>query len=166
MMKALRIIVLWASLAVWAGGAVFADELMDSAEAFFKSYVDGGNQASASVVNYFADDARIIAVRHLPEGGTVRIETTGEKHKKMLRKTRLRARASKISMQALTTFSDIAYDLEDGCVRVTAVRHVSPRQTTTPYSLLICRKDDKDWCIKEEIIELKQIPDVPPAVEP
>jgi len=82
MMKALRIIVLWASLAVWAGGAVFADELMDSAEAFFKSYVDGGNQASASVVNYFADDARIIAVRHLPEGGTVRIETTGEKHKK------------------------------------------------------------------------------------
>ncbi len=166
MTKALQIIVLWASLAVWGGGAAFADELMDSAEAFFKSYVDGGNQASASIVNYFADDARIVAVRHLPEGGTVRIETTGEKHKKMLRKTRLRARASKVSMQALTTFSDVAYNLENGCVRITAVRHVSPRQTTTPYSLLICRKDGKDWSIKEEIIELKQFPDATLAVEP
>lgn len=166
MKKILRSVVLWGSLAVLAGGPVFAEELMDSAGAFFKKYVDGGNQASAAIINYFADDARIVAVRHLPEGGTVRIETTGEEHKKLLKKTRLRARVSKISMQALTTFSDVAYTLEDGCVRITAVRHVSPRQTMTPYSLLICRKDGREWRIKEEIMEIQPAPEMTPVVQP
>ncbi|MFA5260320.1 MAG: hypothetical protein WC450_03735, partial [Candidatus Omnitrophota bacterium] len=141
MKRRLWIIVFWAFLAVTAGGGVAADELLDSAGAFFKSYVDGGNRADLYIIDYFADDARIVAVRHLREGGTAKIGTTGEKHKKFLMKMRRHARAIKTTTQTLTTFSDVAYNLENGCVRITALRHVTPKETTTPYSLLICKND-------------------------
>lgn len=166
MKRGLWVIAILAFLAAMAGGGAFADELMTSAEAFFKSYVDGGNHADSDIIDYFADDARILAVRHLRDGGTARIGTTGEKHKEYLKKTRRRARMSKVAMGTLTTFSDVAYNLEEGCVRITASRHVSPAQMTTPYSLLICRDGNKQWRIQEEIIETEELPAVEPGVQP
>ena len=159
MKRLLWMIVFPAFLAVTACGWLFADERMDSAEAFFKSYVDGGNNADPMIIDYFADDARIIAVRHPLEGESVRVGSTGARHKIFLKKMLLHARVSKAMTRAVTTFSDVAYNPEEGCVRITALRHVAPKNATTPYSLLICKDDSNEWRIQEELMEIKEVSD-------
>ena len=162
MKRELRVVGVLAFLLVAACGGVCADELLDSAEAFFKSYVDGGNKAASFIVDYISDDARIVTLRHTREGETYRIETTGVKHKKFLKKMRLHARVSKITSRTVTSFSDITYKPEDGCVRITASRHVEPKGTVTPYSLLVCKDEGNEWRIKEELVEIKEVPDAQP----
>ncbi len=152
-----NICVVLCSFICLSGAAVMAEEeALKAAKIFFESFVEGGENVEPNIVDYFADDAKIIAIRQVGDNEPQRIVTNGRRHKEYLRRAFKRAKIKKLTGKKGSSFSDVFYAMEGECVRISALRHSEFRRTETLYSLLVCQDSQGEWRIMEEINEIKE----------
>jgi hypothetical protein len=144
---------LWAATVVLvvasaAGQPLEADRLA-GATRLFTQYVNLEKGYWPAVGDLFADDAVIKNTRRYPNGEVRQIPLTAPQYRELLKQAMPLAKAR----GDRSTYSDVMYTADGPHVRISAQRFSELKRYTSPFSLLVGRREDGRWLILEETSE-------------
>ncbi|OGV42276.1 MAG: hypothetical protein A2X46_15595 [Lentisphaerae bacterium GWF2_57_35] len=122
-----------------------------SAKDVFNQYVTLSNSFDASVIDLYSDNAFIQNTRIYPDGRRRALTMSAQKYKQLIRCSMPLAK----QRGDTDTYRDVSYAVENGNVRIKAIRHNNMKDYDSPISILVAESGVRKWLIVEEITESK-----------
>ena len=123
------------------------DDPIESARAFFETYVELEHAFDPALAGLYSDDAVIKNTRRYPTGQVRVLELPGARYKTLIREAMplAKERGDK------STFSEVTIDLnESGSVTIRASRYSQLKDYTSPIEITVLPNGDGDWLIVKE----------------
>lgn len=137
--------------ALFLGLSAFADDKSDALK-FFNNYIQASNSYSASVLNMYSDNAKIIRQVVKPDGGLVNVPFSVSDYKKQLR---LSSRIAKIKNYK-NYYSNISVTKVSDGYKIDAMRKPSLSDYKLRTSMTVQKQSDGSWLIVEELMQTKE----------
>lgn len=143
--------ILFTALILLFGTMAFADDRQESLN-FFNNYVQASNTYSASVLNMYSGNAKIIRQVVKPDGTLVNVPFSVDAYKSQLR---LSSKIAKIRHYK-NSYSDIRATKVSNGYKIDAMRKPSSSDYKLKASMVVQKQSSGKWLIVEELMQTKE----------
>lgn len=133
------------------GSGVFANEQQEALN-FFNSFIKASNSYSASLLNMYSDDAKIIRQVVKPDGKTVNIPFSIEDYRKQMKLSSKIAKLKKYK----NDYSNIIVTKTANGYKIDSMRKPSLSDYKLKSSMVVKKQPDGKWLIVEELMQTKE----------
>lgn len=125
------------------------EELIRDAKIFWDKYDQLEREFDSAAADLYADDALIKNVRRYPNGTSREMVIDAPKYKGLIRAAMGLAKARGDTNQ----YSNFAYTVENGRVRIKVTRYSNLKKYESPLELLVGPDQNGQWLVFEELSE-------------
>lgn len=136
---------------IFMGLGAFANDRKE-ALGFFYNYVQASNNYSASMLNMYSDNAKIIRQVIKPDGKLVNVPFSVDAYRSQLR---LSSKVAKIKHYK-NYYSDISMTKVSDGYRIDAMRKPSLSDYKLKTSMTVQKQSNGSWLIVEELMQTKE----------